>query len=77
MGKKTKRQSRKTSATMPRGEMAQGASVQTASVTRGASFMQEREFKPDYSQTIKDLRRIGVLAGTFFGVLIILSFFLR
>jgi len=37
----------------------------------------EPEFNPDYSQTVKDLRRIGTLAGTFFLVLIILSFFLR
>jgi hypothetical protein len=37
----------------------------------------EGEFNPDYSQTFKDLRRIGILAGTFFLVLIILSFFLR
>ena len=35
------------------------------------------EFNPDYSQTIKDLKRIGVLASTFFVVLIALSFFLR
>jgi hypothetical protein len=37
----------------------------------------EIEFKPDYSQTIKDLKRIGVLATTFMVVLIALSFFLR
>jgi hypothetical protein len=37
----------------------------------------ETEFNPDYSLTIKDLRRIGTLAGTFFLVLIVLSFFLR
>jgi hypothetical protein len=32
------------------------------------------EFNPDYSQTIKDLKRIGILAGTFFALLIILAF---
>jgi hypothetical protein len=35
------------------------------------------EFNPDYSDTIKDLKRIGTLAGTFVTILIILSFFLR
>jgi hypothetical protein len=35
------------------------------------------EFNPDYTPIIKDLRRIGVLAGTFIGILVVLSFFLR
>jgi hypothetical protein len=35
------------------------------------------EFNPDYSQTIKDLKRIGLLAGTFFTILLVLAFFLR
>ena len=35
------------------------------------------EFNPDYSPVIKDLKRIGILAGSFFVVLIVLSFFLR
>ncbi len=35
------------------------------------------EFKPDYSYVIKDLRRIGTLAGTFIAILVVLSFFLR
>ena len=34
-------------------------------------------FKPDYTHVKRDLRRIGVLAGSFFVVLIVLSFFLR
>ena len=34
------------------------------------------DFNPDYSQTIKDLKRIGLLAGIFFGVLIALGFIL-
>ncbi len=36
-----------------------------------------REFNPDYSFVKKDLRRIGLLTGTFLTLLIILSFFLR
>lgn len=35
------------------------------------------EFKPDYSRVITDLKRIGILAGSFFAILIVLSFFLR
>jgi hypothetical protein len=35
------------------------------------------EFNPDYSYVKKDLRRIGMLAGSFFIILVVLSFFLR
>jgi hypothetical protein len=35
------------------------------------------EFNPDYGPIKKDLKRIGILAGTFVTILIILSFFLR
>lgn len=35
------------------------------------------EFNPDYSNIKRDLQRIGVLAGGFFVILIVLSFFLR
>ncbi|HJW89602.1 MAG TPA: hypothetical protein VJ436_03065 [Anaerolineales bacterium] len=35
------------------------------------------EFNPDYSYVIKDLRRIGALAGSFVLILVVLSFFLR
>jgi hypothetical protein len=35
------------------------------------------EFKPDYSAVKKDLKRIGLLAMSFFVILIVLSFFLR
>ena len=40
---------------------------------RGATL----EFNPDYSYVKKDLRRIGILAGSFFIILVVLSFFLR
>ena len=46
---------------------------QTGAVTKKSNG----EFNPDYSQTIKDLKRIGVLASTFFVVLIALTFILR
>ena len=35
------------------------------------------EFNPDYSNVKRDLKRIGTLAGSFFVILIVLSFFLR
>jgi len=35
------------------------------------------EFNPDYSYVKKDLTRIGILAGSFFVILVVLSFFLR
>ncbi|MBA4375268.1 MAG: hypothetical protein C0401_03725 [Anaerolinea sp.] len=35
------------------------------------------DFNPDYSYVKKDLVRIGILAGSFFVILVILSFFLR
>jgi len=33
------------------------------------------EFDPDYSVIKRDLKRIGFLAGTFFGILIVLAIF--
>jgi len=35
------------------------------------------EFNPDYTNIKRDLKRIAVLAGGFFVILIALSFFLR
>ncbi len=35
------------------------------------------EFKPDYAYVKRDLRRIGLLAGSFFVILVVLSFYLR
>lgn len=35
------------------------------------------DFNPDYSDVVKDLRQIGILAGVFLLVLVGLSFFLR
>jgi len=35
------------------------------------------EFNPDYKAIKDDLKRIGILAGSFFVILVVLSFFLR
>ncbi len=35
------------------------------------------EFKPDYSYVVSDLKKIGILAGSFIAVLVVVSFFLN
>jgi len=45
--------------------------------TAGAASTRSVEFNPDYSNVKKDLVRIGSLAGFFFILLIVLSFFLK
>jgi hypothetical protein len=62
MAKKTKRQLR--------------SSADLAAAAGAAPRSAERDFNPDYSYVVKDLRRIGLLAGTFFVVLVVLSFLL-
>ena len=42
-----------------------------------ASPATRAEFSPDYTYVKRDLTRIGMLAGTFFVVLIVLSFFIK
>jgi hypothetical protein len=44
---------------------------------RPATSTMPTEFNPDYSMVKKDLARIGILAGTFFVALIVLSFFIK
>jgi len=46
----------------------------TVSVTSSTS---RTEFNPDYTYVRRDLRRIGVLAGSFLALLVVLSFFLK
>jgi hypothetical protein len=48
-------------------------------VSKSAAFIapQRTEFNPDYTQTKRDLRRIGVLAGSFFVILVALKFFIK
>ena len=50
-------------------------SVSVAPSTPTAS--RSTEFNPDYTHVKRDLSRIGVLAGSFFVILIALSFFLK
>jgi hypothetical protein len=66
MSKKTKRQLRKDAAAY-----FAPAKEETSSPSRSTSF------NPDYSYILRDLGRIGTLAGSFIVVLIVLSFFLH
>lgn len=47
--------------------------IQTISTTS----QKGSDFNPDYSDVIKDLKRIGSLAAVFFSILVILTFILR
>ena len=48
--------------------------IERSTITASAA---PAEFNPDYSNTKKDLKRIGSLAGFFVVVLVALSFFLK
>jgi hypothetical protein len=79
MAKKNKRQTRKVSGGVAVREPVerQAAAPQEMTSTLSSSRVSSADFNPDYSETIKDLKRIGVLAGSFFFILVIISFFLR
>jgi hypothetical protein len=52
-------------------------SVQEIKATRvPRRSIEDTEFSPDYTPIISDLKRIGVLAGSFFVILVVLSFIL-
>jgi hypothetical protein len=54
------------------------AAVPAAPVVRNrSSVTYSSEFNPDYAPVIKDLKRIGILAGSFIAILVALSFFLH
>lgn len=61
MSKKSKRQISRS---------APAAVVSAARSTPGST-----EFNPDYTHVKRDLRRIGLLAGTFFVILIVIAIF--
>jgi hypothetical protein len=80
MAKKTKKQARKAPSTRPAPSAvaANGAATPAAPASTSISGRgYEVEFRPDYSETIKDLKRIGILASSFFVILLVLAFFLR
>ncbi len=51
--------------------------VSRSSFSRRTTTTAASEFNPDYSYVLKDLKRIGILAGSFFTLLIILSFIIK
>ena len=69
MSKKSKKQTRNTTPVVK----STPAPIQATPTPKPA----EKGFNPDYKPVIKDLKRIGTLAGTFFAIMIILSFFIK
>ena len=49
----------------------------TPNVTATSRATYTQEFNPDYTHVKHDLRQIGIMAGSFFVILVVLSFFLR
>lgn len=66
MAKKTKRQVRR--------EVKPGMEKSTPDTLTGN---RPTGFDPDYHFVIRDIRRVGILAGSFIVILVALSFFLR
>ncbi len=60
---------------MPR-KSRSSSSRPTPTFASAAQRSQVVEFNPDYTNVKKDLKRIGVLAVTFFAILVALSFIL-
>lgn len=69
MAKKTKKRSVSTNGSAP--------APAVATVGKTATRTTAWEFNPDYTYVKQDLKRIGILAGAFFTILVVLSFFLR
>lgn len=78
MAQKSKKQTRKAPvAARPAVDtVAPNAPAAPAAVQSSLGRSYASEFNPDYSQTIKDLKRIAILAGTFFVILVALAFVL-
>ncbi len=66
MAKKTKRQVRREASPLP-----------DKSTTNPLVGSRPTGFNPDYHFVIRDVRRVGILAGSFIVILIVLSFFLH
>jgi hypothetical protein len=78
MAKKTKR--KVTQVRTPMVDAAPQAAetpVARSSFSRRTASAAPAEFNPDYTYVVNDLKRIGTLAGTFFVILIVLSFIIK
>jgi hypothetical protein len=72
MAKKQKRQVSKLS------ESQRATSMQVPAVPATANRPAlSSEFNPDYTYVMQDLKKIGILAGSFITILVVLSFFLN
>lgn len=67
----------KPAATSFTGTESNGRLASAGTRTRLGRFAAVQEFNPDYSYVKSDLKRIAILAASFFSVLIILSFILK
>jgi hypothetical protein len=82
MSKKQKRQVTRSNGTAVAEKSAPSVSTRVAerkpvnTFSPSKSFM-AAEFNPDYTHVVSDLKRIGILAGSFVVVLVVLSFFLH
>jgi len=80
MPKKTKRKVSTVITPAPAPEVMAVRTVEAPAAAPSRSFSRRAsapvEFNPDYTYIIKDLKRIGILAGTFFVILIAISFIL-
>jgi len=79
MSKKSRSTSKRQTRAVPASPSSRTAPATTTSTPARAAVSRpfEREFTPDYGYVFKDLKRIGTLAGTFFLLLVVLSFFLK
>lgn len=75
MSKKSKRQTRKT--TNSNVTVTNSIDAPRTPFASSGTRVYEREFNPDYTTVVNDLKRVGVLAGSFIVILVILSFFMR
>jgi hypothetical protein len=73
MAKKSKR---RTTSYTPASKAPQAEAQRPAAAINGKGYG-ITGFNPDYSPVKKDLIRIAVLAGSFFVILVVLTFFLR
>jgi hypothetical protein len=80
MPKKTKRKVSGVATPRPAPEVMEVKTMDSPTAAPSRSYSRRTtaapEFNPDYSYVVKDLKRIGTLAGTFFVILIALSFIL-
>jgi hypothetical protein len=76
----TKKQKRQVSRSSRLTEAQRGAVIttpNTVAVSTPNRPALSSEFNPDYTQTIQDLKKIGIMAASFISILVVLSFFLN